>query len=106
MEEDPPPAPHPLLGKWQTNGVDPQLGEVTVCFRFVEDGVLEVAVRAADGVELRFPGTWSAVEEMLTLNGAYFQPDGVSQVSYRIEAEGVLVFEGDGGQQEWRRQEE
>lgn len=102
VEPDPEP-PHPLVGTWQTRGIDPALGEVEAVLLLEEDGSLRMTLLLAGGGQRSFPGSWELVEGELVLKGAYFGADGESRVRWSIRDDGALVLEEEGERQVWER---
>ena len=86
-----------LAGSWRAAGTDDDLGDVTVQLTFEEDGRLVIVLVLDTGGQLRFGGSWELAGDRLTLTGAYFQPDGQTQVICEARGDSVLLLRDEAG---------
>lgn len=93
-----------MEGTWSTTGTDETYGEAKVQMKMAPEGDLIVTVELAAGGTLRFAGGWTTQDQILLLTGAYFEPAGQAQATWKVEGDSVMVLEAaDGDRQRWHR---
>ena len=82
-----------LLGRWETQGKDEELGTFSMVYHFAEDGEIFIEQKQGDAIPFSIPfGTWTATKNRVTIESDGEKNDFTFSVK---ENELILSREGE-----------